>query len=65
MKEAYTHAGIAIIIALVMYALSFSSVFDEMKRNILAVFFMVIVMGTIGFFYAKLFYDERGDSYKK
>jgi len=65
MKESNTHAGLAIIISFFMYALSFMKPFEDVKRNWLFVVFMLVVMGALGYFYAKLFYDDRGDSHKK
>jgi len=65
MKERYTHAGLAVLITLIVYSLSFSEAFEEMKTNVLGVIMLFLLVMAIGHFYAGFFYGEKNNEKKK
>lgn len=61
MKESYTHAGLAVLVTLIIYSLSFSEAFDEIKHNVLGVIMLFLVMMAIGHFFAEMFYEGKSE----
>lgn len=62
MKELYTHAGLALLITVIMFGLSFSEAFIDMRGNALGVILLFLMMSTIGYWFSKIFYEERKDA---
>ena len=52
--------------ALIMYGLSFSQAFDDLKTNVLGVIMLFLLAGAIGYFFTELWYGgEKPDDKKK